>query len=54
MEIRDCNKFTARRLVPVAPLLAGSIVGAIDVGVSYPADKMKTKSQTYASGAGKV
>jgi hypothetical protein len=34
-------------------LIAGSIAGAIGVGVSYPLDSIKTKSQAYASSQGR-
>ena len=36
-------------IVALDPLLSGSIAGAIGVGVAYPIDSIKTKTQTYSS-----
>ena len=36
-------------IVALDPLVSGSIAGAIGVGVAYPIDSIKTKTQTYAS-----
>lgn len=36
----------------LASLLAGSIAGAVGVGVAFPLDTLKTKSQVLASGGG--
>jgi len=49
---KDLTTLNLATNLALASLVAGSIAGAIGVGVAFPLDTLKTKSQVLASGGG--
>jgi len=50
----SCTKLSLVMNPSVASLLSGSIAGAIGVGVAFPLDTLKTKSQVLGQSSGKI
>jgi hypothetical protein len=50
----SCTKLSLLINPSVASLLSGSIAGAIGVGVAFPLDTLKTKSQVLGQTTGKI
>ena len=46
---RSNRTYRKSYIVALDPLVSGSIAGAVGVGVAYPIDSIKTRTQTYAS-----